>query len=229
MNTHDFDDPTSEPFKLSDRSAAFFATGNVAISRARLADACALLPERQRTPEGVRDERTGQLEACGPFDAAFSSYGWEDLELGERLRQRGARIAHAPRAVGFHWHPALSAAQLPALLETERQRGANGARFFARHPNWRVALMTQLTPLHACAWAVLTLGGLLNGATLRPLASALCEAKRPGLALALLSPALNMRCVCAAFAEAARMALRALRAAVQGGERSARGGAPTPA
>ena len=69
VNTHNFDEPTSEPFKLSDRSAAFFATGNVAISRARLADACALLPEEQRTPKGVRGrssrDRSAAALRCG--------------------------------------------------------------------------------------------------------------------------------------------------------------------
>lgn len=36
----------------------------------------------------------------GPFDTNFSTYGWEDLELGERLRQRGATITHAGDAIG---------------------------------------------------------------------------------------------------------------------------------
>ena len=47
VNTDNFEQPESEPFKLTDRSAAFFATGNVAVSRARLAGACALLPPQQ--------------------------------------------------------------------------------------------------------------------------------------------------------------------------------------
>lgn len=47
-------------------SAAFFATGNVAISRKRLLDASKLLVPG----------------TCGPFDSDFSEYGWEDLELG---------------------------------------------------------------------------------------------------------------------------------------------------
>ena len=68
VNTDNFDDPTAEPFKVTDMSAAFFATGNVAISHQQLMAA------------GTED---------GPFDTDFSEYGWEDLELGERLKLRG--------------------------------------------------------------------------------------------------------------------------------------------
>lgn len=52
---------------LQDNSAAFFATGNVAISRRLLLKGGNLL-----TSSGYD----------GPFDADFSEYGWEDLELG---------------------------------------------------------------------------------------------------------------------------------------------------
>jgi hypothetical protein len=54
---------------LQDKSAAFFATGNVAISRRLLLKAGELLGNA----------------AEGPFDADFSEYGWEDLELGGKI------------------------------------------------------------------------------------------------------------------------------------------------
>jgi glycosyltransferase involved in cell wall biosynthesis len=66
VNTANFENPTSEKFKLTDNSAAFFATGNVALSRRLLLEAGNLL-----TTSGD-----------GPFDSDFSEYGWEDLELG---------------------------------------------------------------------------------------------------------------------------------------------------
>ncbi|GBG92085.1 hypothetical protein CBR_g54340 [Chara braunii] len=44
VNTSNFDYPESEPFKISDFSAAFFTSGNVAISRRRLLDASDALP-----------------------------------------------------------------------------------------------------------------------------------------------------------------------------------------
>ncbi|MEY2832648.1 MAG: hypothetical protein RLZZ574_1906, partial [Cyanobacteriota bacterium] len=39
INTNNFDNPTSEPYKITDFSAAYFATGNVAIARKWLEDA----------------------------------------------------------------------------------------------------------------------------------------------------------------------------------------------
>ncbi len=61
INTCNFANPTAEPYKITDFSAAFFATGNVAI------------PKRW-------------LEEAGLFDNGFQLYGWEDLELGVRLK-----------------------------------------------------------------------------------------------------------------------------------------------
>src|SRR6476620_6191519 len=53
INTCNFDDPMSEPYKVTDFSAAYFATGNVAIARK-------------------------WLEKVGLFDTRFQLYGWED-------------------------------------------------------------------------------------------------------------------------------------------------------
>ncbi len=56
INTCNFDNPTSEPYKITDFSAAYFATGNVAIARK-------------------------WLETAGLFDTKFQLYGWEDLRI----------------------------------------------------------------------------------------------------------------------------------------------------
>lgn len=40
-----------------------------------------------------------------PFDPSFSSYGWEDIELGYRLHRRvGLRLYYNPKAIGYHDH-----------------------------------------------------------------------------------------------------------------------------
>ena len=86
VNSTNFDEPTTERFKLTDLSAAFFATGNVAIARARLLE--------------VEEAGAAADGGGGPFDAdLFDAYGWEDLELGERLRATGTRIVQCPEAV----------------------------------------------------------------------------------------------------------------------------------
>ncbi|MDR5709032.1 MAG: glycosyltransferase [Armatimonadota bacterium] len=40
----------------------------------------------------------------GGFDEAFSGYGWEDIELGVRLRRSGVRIHWEPGAITWHYH-----------------------------------------------------------------------------------------------------------------------------
>lgn len=41
-----------------------------------------------------------------PFDTRFSSYGWEDIELGYRLTKKaGLKLYYNPKAIGYHYHP----------------------------------------------------------------------------------------------------------------------------
>lgn len=101
INTCNFDRPTAEPYKLTDFSAAYFATGNVAIART-------------------------WLEKAGLFDTRFQLYGWEDLELGVRLKQLGLKLIKCPAAVGYHWHPPFALEQIPNLIDKEIQRGRMG-------------------------------------------------------------------------------------------------------
>jgi GT2 family glycosyltransferase len=177
INTANFEAPTSEPHKLRDHSWAYFATGNVAIDRE-------------------------VLERSGLFDTAFRLYGWEDLELGERLRRMGVALVRCPEAAGYHWHPPLSLEQIPDLIRVERERARMGLVFYRKHPTRRVRMIIQFTWLHRLLWELLTLGGLVNERSLRPLLAWLIRTGRPGLAMELLRLPLNRLGVRALFAEA---------------------------
>jgi glycosyltransferase involved in cell wall biosynthesis len=177
INTADFEDPTRESHKPTDLSWAYFATGNVAIDR-------------------------DVLERSGLFDTAFRLYGWEDLELGERLRQMGVRLVRCPEAVGYHWHPPLSLEQIPDLVRVERERARMGLVFYRKHPTRRVRLIIQYTWLHRLLWELLTLGGLLNERSLRPLLAWLIRHGQARLAMELLRLPLNNLGVRALFREA---------------------------
>ena len=166
INTCNFDEPTSEPFKVTDYSQAFFATGNVAIARTWLIQA-------------------------GLFDTQFQLYGWEDLELGVRLKNLGLQLIKCPDAVGYHWHPPFSLSQIPKLIDQEIQRGKMGVLFYQKHPTWNVRLMIQMTWLHRILWGVLSLGGLLNERTMAPLLQWLIDQGKPQLALELARIFLN--------------------------------------
>jgi glycosyltransferase involved in cell wall biosynthesis len=182
INTANFENPTSEPHKLSDLSWAYFATGNVAIDR-------------------------DLLERSGLFDTRFRLYGWEDLELGERLRRLGVQLVRCPEAVGYHWHPALTLEQIPDLLRVERERARMGLVFYRKHPTRRVRFIIQFTPLHLLLWELLTLGGLVNERSLRPLLAWLLRHGRAALAMELLRLPLNRFGVRALYAEARREGL----------------------
>ncbi|MEY4297376.1 MAG: hypothetical protein RLZZ423_555 [Cyanobacteriota bacterium] len=177
INTANFENPTSEPHKLRDLSWAYFATGNVAIDRQ-------------------------VLERSGLFDTRFRLYGWEDLELGERLRRMGVVLVRCPEAVGYHWHPPLSLEQVPRLIAVEGERAKMGLVFYRKHPTRRVRFIIQFTWLHRLLWELLTAGGLLNERSLRPLLVWLIRRGKPGLAMELLRLPLNRIGVRALYAEA---------------------------
>ena len=183
INTSNFNNPNSEPFKLQDLSWAYFATGNVAI-----------------------DKKV--LEISGLFDSSFQLYGWEDLELGERLRTMGVKLIKCPKAIGYHWHPALSLDQIPRLIQIEKERAKMGLVFYRKHPTLRVRFIIQFTLFHLLLWEFLTFGGLINTKTIRPLLSFLIKNGQPGAAMELLRLPLNLIGVRQIFREASLLGLR---------------------
>ena len=183
VNTANFEQPTAERHKLRDLSWAYFATGNVAIDKE-------------------------VLQRAGLFDTGFRLYGWEDLELGERLRRMGVKLIKCPAAVGYHWHPALTLDQIPRLIQVEGERARMGLVFFRKHPTRRVRFIIQFTWLHRLLWELLTLGGLINERSLRPLLRWLIRRGYPGTAMELLRLPLNRIGVRALFQEARLAGLR---------------------
>ena len=183
INTNNFKNPSSEPFKLQDLSWAYFATGNVAIDRK-------------------------VLEKSGLFDTSFRLYGWEDLELGERLRNMGVKLIKCPKAIGYHWHPAFKLDQIPHLIRIEKERAKMGLVFYRKHPTLRVRFIIQFTFFHRCLWEFLTLGGLLNTTTLTPILAFLIKIGQSTLAMELLRLPLNLIGVRQIFREASLIGLR---------------------
>ncbi|MGC6482394.1 MAG: glycosyltransferase family 2 protein [Synechococcus sp.] len=183
INTANFEHPTAERHKLRDLSWAYFATGNVAIDRS-------------------------VLQRSGLFDLSFRLYGWEDLELGERLRQMGVVLVKCPEAVGYHWHPALSLEQVPDLIRVERERAKMGLVFYRKHPTRRVRFIIQFTWLHWLLWEVITLGGVVNERSLRPVLRWLINHGRAAMAMELLRLPLNRIGVRALYREARALGIR---------------------
>jgi glycosyltransferase involved in cell wall biosynthesis len=97
-------------------SRAFFCTCNVSLSKAA-------------------------FERVGGFDESFDLYGWEDTELGVRLRQANCRWKFAWDAFLWHVKP-----DEPNALEIEARKAIEKARmarrFLQRHPSRRARLAT---------------------------------------------------------------------------------------
>jgi glycosyltransferase involved in cell wall biosynthesis len=97
-------------------SRAFFVTCNVSVRRA-------------------------SLLAVGGFDESFNLYGWEDTELGARLRGEGVRRHFAWDAYLWHLKPPTPES-LEDALDKAIQKARMAARFVRKMPTTRVKLAT---------------------------------------------------------------------------------------
>ncbi|HXP94351.1 MAG TPA: glycosyltransferase [Candidatus Binatia bacterium] len=123
INTESFDDLPPPIWTAANYSGNYFWTSNVSIARKR-------------------------LDAVGGFfDESFSEYGWEDIELGLRLRFAGTRSVFNRFAVAFHYKPRPTSADLAQMLRQARAQARTAAQLQRLHPHWRVALATGDTPL----------------------------------------------------------------------------------
>ncbi len=139
--TQHLDDPFRRPPLLRDPSPAFLDTANASVRREHLL-------------------------AVGGFDEGFRHYGWEDADLGIRLRKMGLRRVFSRRALAYHYQPPATAEELPGVLEEllrkEEERARMAVRFLRKHPGFSSRMVTQLTPLHSFFTFLLTGGGALN-------------------------------------------------------------------
>jgi glycosyltransferase involved in cell wall biosynthesis len=82
-----------------------------------------------------------EIRACGGFDDAFTGYGWEDTELGVRMRHRGLIHAFAWDAYVYHLKPR----GWESLQEAERrmrEKARMAVLFTAKQPEARVRMAT---------------------------------------------------------------------------------------
>jgi glycosyltransferase involved in cell wall biosynthesis len=106
--------------RLADLSTSFFWTTNVSVARRHLVKA-------------------------GLFDEDFTEYGWEDPELGDRLRALGLKRRWNWRAVVDHEKQALRPSDVPAMLARAEATGRMAVVYVRKHPTLRARLATGLT------------------------------------------------------------------------------------
>jgi glycosyltransferase involved in cell wall biosynthesis len=122
INTESFDELPVPVWTLANYSGNYFWTTNVSVRRARL-------------------DRVG-----GRFDESFTEYGWEDIELGMRLRAIGTRSVFNRFALVFHHKPRPTGASVEGILRQVRAQARTAVQFRAKHPHWRVDLAIGTTP-----------------------------------------------------------------------------------
>jgi GT2 family glycosyltransferase len=121
--------------------------------------------------------------SAGGFDEQFNLYGWEDTELGIRLRLAGARWIFAWDAYLWHIKPPV---ENTIAVETRKavEKARMAARFLAKHPSSRARLATGAHSLNLLRaryltpeWLVAVYAGLSTSARLPAWMDALVRAQ----------------------------------------------------
>ena len=113
------------------------------------------------------------LVRAGLFDEAFPGYGWEDFDLGFRLRNLGIRRVFCRAAVAFHVDPLEQRTHVPGLLKKEEARARSAVYFFRKHPTLETRILIQATRLHRVLYWLQTSGGLLRPQNIEDIAARL--------------------------------------------------------
>lgn len=101
--------------------------------------------------------RAASLRAVGGFDESFDLYGWEDTELGARLRECGVHRAFAWDAYLWHIKPPTPES-LEDALDKAIEKARMAARFVGKMPTLRVKLATGAYGLNLARARVLAPG-----------------------------------------------------------------------
>lgn len=123
IKAQSFDTLPPPIYSLRDFSANYFWTSNVSVPLHRLRD-------------------------VGVFNEDFAEYGWEDIELGLRLRFAGVPSVFNAKAVAFHYKPAPHGDNLDGMMQQARAQARTAVQLAKLHPHWRAYLATGNTIGH---------------------------------------------------------------------------------
>jgi len=118
INTENFDVLPPPIWTLANYSGNYFWTSNVSVRRSRL-------------------DLVGTF-----FDESFTEYGWEDIELGMRLRAIGTKGVFNKYALAFHFKPRPVGTSVAGMVRQARAQARTAVQLAERHPHWRVHLAT---------------------------------------------------------------------------------------
>ena len=105
------------------------------------------------------------IRAIGGFNDSFSEYGWEDIDVGLRLRFGGVRAVFNPKALVYHYKPRPRSGNVEKMIAQARAQARTAVQLAAIHPHWRTYLATGNNPVQR-VWGRIR-GGANNERTLR--------------------------------------------------------------
>jgi glycosyltransferase involved in cell wall biosynthesis len=122
INVENFDDLPPPVWSLGNYSGNYFWTTNVSVP-------------------------LDTLLAVGGFNEEFAEYGWEDIDVGLRLRFAGVKAVFNPRALVYHYKPRPRAADVEKMLRQARAQARTAVQLAKLHPHWRTYLATGDNPV----------------------------------------------------------------------------------
>jgi GT2 family glycosyltransferase len=132
------------------------------------------------------------LLRAGLFDEHFPGYGWEDFDLGLRLKRLGIKRIFCRQAVAFHVDPNQDRYDRMAdLLAKEASRAASAVYFYSKHPTLEARWLIQATRLHRVLYWLQTGFGWITPDNVAQIAATLYRTGRSGLARILVRGVLN--------------------------------------
>ena len=91
------------------------------------------------------------LEEVGGFDTDFKEYGFEDNEIGWRLRQAGCEYIFSNDAYIFHHKPYQGREKAESLDEMKKRAqelGRSAEIYYRKHSHWKVKMAVGLHPVN---------------------------------------------------------------------------------
>ena len=122
INVESFDDLPPPVWKLHNYSGNFFWTTNVSVPLVT-------------------------IRAIGGFNESFSEYGWEDIDVGLRLRFGGVKAVFNPKALAYHWKPRPRTGDVAKMVRQARAQARTAVQLAKLHPHWRTYLATGNNPV----------------------------------------------------------------------------------
>jgi glycosyltransferase involved in cell wall biosynthesis len=120
INAESFDELPPPIYSWRNYSGNFFWTSNVSVPLATLRE-------------------------IGGFNEDFAEYGWEDIDVGLRLRARGLRSILNRYAIAFHFKPPPRTGDVPRMIRQARAQARTAVQLEQIHPLWRARLATGNT------------------------------------------------------------------------------------